>query len=147
MKIRWEAFEMKLKNRRGSAAVEFALILPILLVLLFGIIEFGFLLYNEQVITNASREGARYGIVSTSGPRHTLAQITSVVNTYVGNNLVTFGTQSAPVTTINNSGGTLFGDDLTVTVTYHYEFLFIPSFVTSLAGGTDIQAVTVMKYE
>jgi Flp pilus assembly protein TadG len=138
---------MPRKSENGAAAVEFALILPIFLLLVFGIIEFGFLLYNKQVITNASREGARYGIVSTGGSRHSLVQITDVVDTYAASHLVTFGTASPPVTTIDNSGGTLFGDDLTVTVTYHYDFLFLPNFIASLAGGTDIQGVTVMKYE
>ena len=48
------------KCQRGAAAVEFAIVLPLLLVFVFGIIEFGFLLYDKAVITNASREGARY---------------------------------------------------------------------------------------
>lgn len=138
---------MKFKNQHGAAAVEFALVLPLLLLVLFGIIEFGFLLYNEQIIINASREGARYGIVSTGGRRHNLAEIASVVDTYAGNNLVTFGPSAGPVTAIDNSGGTNFGDDLKVTVTYHYDFLFIPNFITSLAGGMNIQGATVMKYE
>ena len=49
------------KNNKGASAVEFALVLPILIVLLFGIVEFGLLMYNKAVITNASREGARDG--------------------------------------------------------------------------------------
>jgi Flp pilus assembly protein TadG len=54
----------KLRETKGASMVEFALVLPILILILFGIIEFGILIYNQQVITNASREGARYGIVS-----------------------------------------------------------------------------------
>ncbi len=46
-------------NRKGSAVLEMALILPILLTLLFGIIEFSRVLSVKQVITNAAREGAR----------------------------------------------------------------------------------------
>ncbi|MFV9692161.1 MAG: TadE/TadG family type IV pilus assembly protein, partial [Desulfobacteria bacterium] len=48
-----------LHNKRGVAAVEFAICLPILIVLVFGSIEFGLMFYNKQVITNASREGVR----------------------------------------------------------------------------------------
>src|SRR5258708_23019295 len=44
---------------RGAAAVEFALILPLLLLLLFGIIDFGRALNAEVTITQAAREGAR----------------------------------------------------------------------------------------
>lgn len=46
-------------NERGAAAVEFALVLPVLILLLFGIIEFG-AAYNAQIlVTNAAREAAR----------------------------------------------------------------------------------------
>lgn len=43
--------------------MEFALVLPVLLLILFGIIEFGLVMFDQAVITNASREGARAGIV------------------------------------------------------------------------------------
>ena len=52
-----------IKNQNGVALVEFGLILPLLILLLFGITEFSLLLYNKQVITNAAREGARAGII------------------------------------------------------------------------------------
>lgn len=49
----------RLGSERGAAAVEFALIVPVLLLLLFGIIEFG-RVYNTQIeLTGAAREGAR----------------------------------------------------------------------------------------
>jgi Flp pilus assembly protein TadG len=49
----------KLRSEDGAVAVEFALVLPILVVMLLGIMEFG-LLYNAQItVTNAAREGAR----------------------------------------------------------------------------------------
>ena len=54
----------KLKNNDGAGLVEFALIALLLFSVLFGIIETGFLLYNQQIITNAGREGARFGIVA-----------------------------------------------------------------------------------
>jgi hypothetical protein len=52
-------------GQKGVAAVEFAIILPFLVLLVFGTIEFGVMFYNKQVITNASREGARAGITIT----------------------------------------------------------------------------------
>jgi Flp pilus assembly protein TadG len=67
-----------LRSYRGTAIVEFAIILPLLLVLLFGIIEFGIILYDKAVITNASREGARAGIVSQD-PRVSDSEIKQVV--------------------------------------------------------------------
>ena len=52
----------QLIGQKGVAAVEFAIVLPFLVLLVFGTIEFGLMFYNKQVITNASREGARAGI-------------------------------------------------------------------------------------
>ena len=52
-----------IRNEKGGSLVEFAIITPLLFVILFGIFESGLLLYNKAVITNASREGARAGIV------------------------------------------------------------------------------------
>jgi len=51
------------KSQQGQAMVELALVLPILLVLLCGIIEFGRIFGAYMVISNLSREGARYGVV------------------------------------------------------------------------------------
>ena len=51
------------KRERGQALVEFALVLPVLLVLLCGIIDFGWLYYNQITLNNAAREGARYAAV------------------------------------------------------------------------------------
>lgn len=137
---------MRFQDEKGAAMVEFSLILPLLAILLFGVIEFSLLLYNKQVITNASREGARAGIVAQT-PRLTLTDIQQVVNNYTASHLITFGTTSPPVISIDNSGGTAFGNDLTVTVSYNYDFLVLPNFVASLAGGINLKAETVMRYE
>ena len=56
----WRRF---LKSSEGSAAVEFALILNILFLMILGMLEFGLAFSYRQVIINASREGARYGAV------------------------------------------------------------------------------------
>ena len=50
------------KRTKGQGIVEFAIVLPILLLVVFGLIEFGRLLFFYTVVNNASREGARYGI-------------------------------------------------------------------------------------
>lgn len=48
-------------DKSGQSLVEFALILPLLVLLLYGLAEFGFLLYGHVQVTNAAREGARAG--------------------------------------------------------------------------------------
>jgi Flp pilus assembly protein TadG len=49
-------------NRRGAATVETALVLPIVLLFLFGIFEYGRYFMTMQLLNNAAREGARYAI-------------------------------------------------------------------------------------
>ncbi|MDD3364949.1 MAG: TadE/TadG family type IV pilus assembly protein [Syntrophomonas sp.] len=51
------------KSQQGQALVELAMVLPILLMLLLGIMEFGRIFGAYMVISNLSREGARYGVV------------------------------------------------------------------------------------
>ncbi len=134
----------RLRCQKGVAAIEFAIVLPVLMIIVFGIIEFGLLFYDKQVITNASREGARIGI---SDAVVSDADIEAVVDNYVTNNLITFGTApTPPVTTIGRTGMD-FGDDLTVTVTYDYDFLILPNFVTSLTGVQTLATKTVMKMQ
>ena len=50
-------------NRRGAAAVELAVVLPIFILMVFGIIEFGRAIMVHQILVNASREAARYAVV------------------------------------------------------------------------------------
>jgi Flp pilus assembly protein TadG len=54
------------RRERAAAAVEFALVLPILLLLLGGIIDYGRFFFTQLQLTNAAREGARAGIAGSS---------------------------------------------------------------------------------
>lgn len=56
----------KAKDETGQAMVEFALVLPILLLIVCGIIDFGWLFYNQLAVNNICREGARYAAVNTA---------------------------------------------------------------------------------
>ena len=47
------------RRERGAAAVEFALILPLMLLLVGGIVDFGRFFYTQNIVVNAAREGAR----------------------------------------------------------------------------------------
>ncbi len=131
----------RLRCQKGVAAVEFAIILPVLMLIIFGIIEFGLLLYDKQVITNASREGARAGTV-VGVSRVDDAGILAVMNRYIANHLVTFSTTPSLAITIDPVDRTDmdFGDELTVTVTYDYDFLVLP-------GSQTLVAETVMRME
>jgi len=135
----------KMGDKRGVSAVEFAIILPVLILFLFGIIEFGILFYDKAVITNASREGARAGIVYRYPDPVTAEEIEQVVRDYCADHLITFAT--TPKLKINTTPGSAAGDPLTVMVTYDYQFLVLPNFIAALTGGINLAATTVMRME
>ena len=135
-----------MKSEKGASAVEFAIVLPVLVLLIAGIMEFSVLFYDQAVITNASREGARAGIVF-SDPPISDAEIQAVVNNYCAGHMITFGAASGATTSVSRAGNGSSGDPLTVLVNYHYDFLVIPNFISNLAGGIDLAGQTVMRME
>lgn len=145
---------IKAKRQEGASAVEFAIILPLLLILVFGIIEFSILFYDKAMITNASREGARLGIVYRYDPDGGLnhpddAEIVATVAQYVQNHLISFEAGSVVTTAITRPGDAP-GQSLTVTVNYEYHFLVFDSLLSLVGGSLDeisLDAVTVMRLE
>ena len=131
----------KVSAEKGAALVEFALVFPLLLLLLMGIVEFGLLFHNKQVLTNASREGARAGIARSDD------EIGDIVNMYCGNRLVRFDTDMEPITTVAPTNYRLspYGQDLTVTVNYNYTFM-VPDLL-GFGPNMLLTAQTVMKME
>jgi Flp pilus assembly protein TadG len=83
-----------LRDSRGAAAVEFALVFPLLLVVMIGIFEFGRVWNIHQVVTDASREGARRAVVR-DGVTGTAKQ-TAVANA-INNRLTSAGIAAATV--------------------------------------------------
>jgi len=120
---------------QGAAAVELALVLPLFIVLLFGVVEFGLIVYAKGIITQASREGARYGVVYSLTPK-TQADIEAYVQSY----LQDAGFAGATVTATT-------GNPLSVKVNYPYQFLGLPDFVAGLTGPVTLSAETTMRME
>jgi hypothetical protein len=148
--------KMTIKNQKGAAIVEFAIVAPLLVLLVIGICEFGLLWYNSQVIINGSREGARVGIVQweypppppggtpyTDNEVRTL-KINPTVQNYCSARLVTFGTNNPP-TVVSTWANRSFQEDVSVQVTYNYSFL-VPS-LFHLGMTKQLKAETVMKME
>lgn len=134
------------QGQGGAAVVEFALILPLLLALLVGGIDLSLALYDKAVITNASREGVRAGIVARNPPLSD-AQIRQVVNHYTQSALVNLGAQPTPPSVLIQKGS-LGGDPtLAVTVSYTFQGIGLGSFLQSLGKPWVLQSSTVMVYE
>ena len=82
----------RLRDESGQNTVEFALILPILLAILFGIIDFGWLFFNMAMVANSTRAGARYAIVNIENAGDT-ATLQTMVDTKIRNGLPTYLTK------------------------------------------------------
>lgn len=108
-------------GRRGQAAVELAVILPVILLLAVGLIEMARAWHHHQVVTNAAREGARMAAVAN--PLTTTASVDSMVR----NVMVQGGLNGYAVTTQVTIGGwrTGAGTADSVRVSYPYQFLLL----------------------
>jgi hypothetical protein len=104
----------RLRAEKGQALVEFAVVLPVLCLVLFGIIQFGLLFYNYIDLTSATREGARKAAVSRLAPngvqltKDAISASTSVVN------------DAATTITVTPAQPWSSGQDVDVKVSYPY---------------------------
>ena len=105
------------RSESGQAAVEFALVAPILIALLLGIVQAGIAFNNYLAVTDAARAGARKAVVARFDGT-TQADIKAVVQSAAGNlNPAKLGVA------VSDPGDPTFqtaGSTLTVTVTYPY---------------------------
>ena len=149
-----------LGRTKGAVAVEFAIIGTLFLLLVAGVIDFGHAFYMKQAITNASREGARYGIVwSKTAPNLRNPTIANVIlNTSAqngGSDKPGFGLKSLlpsdanPIVTLGGAGYTTGNRDslLEVTVTATKHWFMVSSFIPGLASQKTLMAKTVMRCE
>jgi fructose-specific component phosphotransferase system IIB-like protein len=133
------------RNRQGAAAVEFAIVAPVFFLMIFGMIEFGRAIMVQQILTNASREGAREAVVDGA--------VKATVITHVGNYLANSGITGATVTMLDKDGASVdpstmsYGEPLTVKVQIAFSnvsWLPAPWFI---GGSTQMVASTVMRRE
>lgn len=127
------------RHRLGSAVVEFALVCPLFLLLVFGIIEFGRMLMVQQVLTNATREGARRATVESA----TKTEVEQLVTNYLSNSSVYGATIKVQPGSLDSMG---FGDQVVVSATIPYESVsWLPS--PFFLQGTSMSASSTMQAE
>lgn len=136
----------RLTRNIGGAMIEFALVLPLLLLVTFGIIEFSIALYDKAVITNASREGARAGVIFRT-PALTDEQISTIVIDASEAHLITFGAATTPQVSVTRPNGGTAGNPLTVTVTYDFTGLMLGDLLSVMTGTHTLVSATTMVIE
>ncbi|MCR5737917.1 MAG: pilus assembly protein [Eubacterium sp.] len=92
------------KNEKGQAMVEFAIVLPLLLLILCGILDFGWIYFNKYKVEDATYQGARFAFVAISRSTDPTAD-----DTTIRNNTANFVRQGLP--------GNGANADVTVTIT------------------------------
>jgi Flp pilus assembly protein TadG len=102
-----------IRNQQGQTMTEFALVLPVLALLLFAVIQFGIVFNNYETLTDATRAGARKAAVSRQASNPAAAAETAVRNS------ATDLKQSDLKVTINSTWQP--SADVTVTATYPYK--------------------------
>jgi Flp pilus assembly protein TadG len=114
-----------IKNERGQTMTEFAFVLPILLVVLFGIIQFGIIFNNYVALTDAARAASRKGAVSrnASNPKGDCESTGYAAGSNLQQPHVKF------ILTCNSSWA--IGSDVTVTATYPYNIKLLNWVVAS----------------
>ncbi len=114
----------------GQTLIEFALVVPMTLVLFFGIIEFGNAWRTYQLVTNTTREGAREAVLPSS--------TTATVDSVIGERFTAGGLNVSQATvSLGICSGTNTCTDRpdTVRIDYPYQFVFLGPVIQWMCGG------------
>jgi len=124
------------RSDAGQTLVEFSLVLPIMLLMLFALVDFGRGFYSWLVLTNATREGARVG--ATQATAAAIQQ--KVLDTSAGLDMAHLDTPV--VTGAQGARGTM----VTVDVTYHFQYVTPISGILNLVGGNTLAAPLITAH-
>jgi Flp pilus assembly protein TadG len=119
------------KSARGQALAEFALVLPVLMLLIAGIVEFGRAWNIKQAVTDAAREGVRYAVVAD--PTVTEDTVRSRVKERLA--LASIDTAAA---TVDISGAFHAAGEMTVSVSTQYRMAFIGALMNWFGASRNV---------
>ena len=141
--------KIRIRSERGAELIEFALVLPLLLLVVLGIVDFGFLFQRLEVVTNAAREGARMAVL----PAYTTPDVQTRVRDYVTTGGVPTTVTNPAITvdpaTIDLGGGKTIAAKK-VTVVYFHDYLFLSGFANLFGGNFSsipLTGVATMRVE
>lgn len=141
----------RLSEERGQSLVEFVIALPVLLVIVFGIIEFATAWRTYQIITNAAREGARVAVVISTIPGSGKVQTT--VQNYMTNSNLDLSKATVTLTCTNPQTGTSPGTECDpnfhqgysegVRIDYQHDFVVLGPVLDLMCIGCGTSFTTV----
>jgi Flp pilus assembly protein TadG len=115
---------IQIRSQQGQTMTEFALVLPVLALILFAVIQFGIVFNNYITLTDATRAGARKAAVSRQDANRNSDVVTAVRSSASGLTASKLSVPS-PTSTWNS------GDDVTVTASYPYSISLLGLVVKS----------------
>jgi Flp pilus assembly protein TadG len=132
----------RLSRRTGATVVEFAVVVPILLMLIAGIIEFGRTIMVEQIMTNASREGTRKATL----PGATASDVKAVVKNYGSAAGITVNDDEIVITPTDPSSAAT-GDQVSVEIKLAYSRVSWLPTTWFLSSTAQLRAKATMRKE
>lgn len=135
----------RVRSRRGQALVEFALVLPLVLILVISVFEFARAWNIQQVITDAAREGARIAVVGSANGESAgeiSTNVTAAINSQLG--IAAVDPATATITTSGFATGR--GNNSTVGISVPYTFIFLGplmDLLSKFAGGSSTFGATI----
>ncbi len=140
LRPRWRcASRRAAKDERGQDIVEFALVVPFIALLFLGIIEFGIIVFRYNTVSNAAREGARYGIVHPTATGQSSCAAASAGMVVAACNLTTGLVASSTEVTATHPSGYVV-----VEVAYDHDYLTGPV-IQALGGDSDITLRSIAR--
>jgi hypothetical protein len=142
-------------NSRGQAMVELALVLPIILLLVFGIVDLGRALGYKNDLTHLANDAARYAAVNgfptgASGPNAIANYVDSTAPNELKNGSSTVTAATFTFSFPDDASGAFhcIGDSVKVTVTSHFKWLpFLQNFAGLPSPGSDMVSSSTMRLE
>lgn len=147
--------DTKRRGRRlgnGQSLVEFAVVFPVFMLVLSGILDFGFMLYSRMSVISATREGARAAVAQADDVTVIPTLVRNAVWSAVSGTGLTLGNLQDPPTVscvrtpsgtcnFNAKANAVSGDSVKVTVTYTYSSFFPLLFGSTFNLSSTVQMV------
>lgn len=120
------------RGEGGQAVLEFAMILPLILLLIFGLVDFGRAYYTWLVVTNAAREGARVGATQ---------QPLTAINTRIYDTAAGLDADELTISVTNVQGAR--GEAIEVDLEYNFVFVTPIGNIMEVIGGENLSSPNI----
>lgn len=130
------------QTEAGQSLVEFTMILPIFLVLMFGLVDFGRAFYTWLLVTNAAREGARVAAVQADNSSIDGRIYDSFCSSYPSE--CSLEPTKLTISKTNVQG--VRGSAVTIDLAYNFEFVTPLGSILKLMGGSDLASPTISAH-